>query len=109
MKRLIATVLLMATVLTLLAACGGGNLPNGRYEPAPGEFAVFEAIVVNGNNITMTYAMGAISQTNKYTYKNGTLTYQDGGTALNVACEYYDKTNDSPAYLVWSGIKYVKK
>ena len=93
----------MLTV-SLFTACGGGGIPNGRYEPADDSFSVVEAIIVNGNNFTFTYAMGGLSQTSKYTWKNGTITFQDGGAAINVACSY-----DAEAkVLTWAGVDFAK-
>jgi hypothetical protein len=103
MKKYLALILAVILMVTLSAACGGkGGIPNGRYEPDG--ISTVEAIVISGNNFTMTYAMGAVSQTNKYTYKNETITFQDGGTALNVACTYDEDTG----VLNWAGIDFIK-
>ncbi|MDR1642922.1 MAG: hypothetical protein LBC41_01580 [Clostridiales bacterium] len=104
MKKSLTLILAAILIASLLVSCGGGGLPNGRYEPAAGELSSFDAIVINGSNITMTYAFGAISQTYKYSYKNGTLTYTEGGASLNVACTYDKDTK----ILEWAGIKYEK-
>jgi hypothetical protein len=107
MKKYLVFALAVILAATLLAACGGGGLPNGRYEPTEDyeTMSPLEAIIVNGNNFTFTYAMGAVSQTSKYTYKNGTITFQDGSAAINVACTY----DESDGILTWAGIEFEKK
>jgi hypothetical protein len=101
MKKTLSFILAALLLVSLLTACSGG-IPDGRYEP--NGYSTIEAIIVSGNNFTFTYALGAVSQTNKYTYKNGTITFQDGGSAVNVACTY-DKGTE---VLEWAGIKFKK-
>jgi ABC-type phosphate transport system substrate-binding protein len=106
MKKILALALAALLMVTLLAACGGGGIPNGKYIPTgdTAAYSAVESIVVSGNNFTFTFLAG-VSQTNKYTYKNGTITFQDGGTAINVACTY----DDSTKILKWAGIDFQKK
>jgi hypothetical protein len=92
-KRLfLLTILLIIFALTT-TACTGGGLPNGRYEPVRPEMALtIPAIEIKGKNFTMVMAGGLMSQTVKYKYKNGTITFIDASlSGLNLACTYADE------------------
>ena len=94
-KRAISVLLLLTIVITAVltsASCGGGQLPNGQYEPVD-EYskAVYSAITIKGNNFTIVFPVLG-SMTYKYKYKDGTITFTDGGMGLSVACIYDEDT-----------------
>ena len=59
-------------------------------------------IIIDGNNFTIGQPLGLLSTTMKFTYRDGTITFTEGGAALNVACEYKDGS------LWWSGAEFKK-
>jgi hypothetical protein len=87
--KALALTLTVITIATILSACGGSGIPNGRYEPVDPMMALtIQAIVINGNNFTQVMPYTGMGTTLKFTYKNGTLTFPEGG--LSVPCEYKD-------------------
>jgi hypothetical protein len=88
---------LTATVFT---SCGGGGLPNGRYEPSVA--GVISAIIIDGNNFTAEMA-GVAGMTAKYEYKDGKIIFKDGAAALSTGCEFRNDT------LFYAGMPFVKK
>ena len=106
MEKTITKVLaasLAITLVILLSACGGDKIPNGRYEPVDEAMAfTIQAIVIDGNNFTQVLPLGVGSTTLKFKYKDGTITFTEGGAGLNLACEYKDGA------LWYSGVEFKK-
>jgi hypothetical protein len=98
--RLFLLALVCGLATTVITSCGGGSLPNGRYEPPAA--GVFSAIIIKGNNFTAEMA-GIAGITAKYEYKDGKIIFKDGGAALSTGCEFRNDT------LFYAGVPFVKK
>ncbi|MDR1689952.1 MAG: hypothetical protein LBS21_15300 [Clostridiales bacterium] len=103
-KRFISLFLAAVAVTLLLAACGGGGLPNGRYEPTDSaQTAFIPAIVVDGNkfSVLMPMEMGANDFT--YEFSDGTFTLTDAnGMSASIPCTYKD------GILSYGGVEFKK-
>ncbi|MDR1689442.1 MAG: hypothetical protein LBS21_12645 [Clostridiales bacterium] len=103
--RISAIFLILAITTAILTSCGGDRPPNGRYEAADTDIMLsFQAIIIDGDNITTVMPVTGMGTTFKYTYNSntGVITATDGGVGASVF-EYKDGS-------IWLGeIEYVKE
>jgi hypothetical protein len=106
MRKIITMAVVSALFLAVtLTSCGGGGLPNGRYEPIDDTMKAswVQAIIIDGDNFTTVFPITGQGITVKYKYTDGTITFTDGVATAGVACEYKD------GLLYYAGIPFSNK
>ena len=88
-KRAIGVILTLALCVGILVGCGGGKsgIPNGKYE-SDGS-GVFTYLDFKGSNVEVGTGFGNTtisSETVKYTFKNGTLSFEIAGFPYEMPC-----------------------
>jgi hypothetical protein len=105
-KRVLALILAIALCAGAFAGCGGSvnGIPNGKYEPADGSGS-FTYLDFKGGKVEIGsgYAGTTVSSESvKYTFKNGKLSFSVGGVPFDMPCTVNGDT------LTIGGIDYVK-